>query len=364
VPPAPLPCVQWTKNNSANRWLGLRLDWIGAGLVGFTALACVLAIRLGKGAGAGTLDPGLVGLVLSYTSMLTGLLNWGVRQFSEAEQGLVAVERTRQLFLCPQEVTAQPLGDVAGDWPAQGELKLTNVSARYRAGLDLVIKGISLTIPAHTKVGVCGRTGSGKTTLAKLLFRFLELEAGSIEIDGLDISRVPLKTLRGRVTMIPQDPVLFAGPLRYSLDPSGLFAEDRLWGALEAVGMKSFVTQGEGGLDADVAEGGENLSAGQRQLLCMARALLESPRVLIMDEATSNIDGQTDERIQTMLKEKFSECTVLTIAHRIDTIMWYDRVLVLDHGKVLEFDTPSVLSKRPGSAFGALLNEYKEGKEQ
>ena len=166
------------------------------------------------------------------------------------------------------------------------------------------------------------------------------------------------------ITIIPQDPVLFAGPLRYSLDPAGRYAEEQLWAALEAVGMRDFVRAAEGGLGTDVTEGGENLSAGQRQLLCMARALLERPRVLVMDEATSNIDTATDERVQTMLQEKFADCTVLTIAHRIDTIMWYDKVLVLDHGRVLEYDAPAVLAGAPGSAFGALLSEYREGKEQ
>lgn len=355
----------WTKNNFANRWLGLRLDFIGAGLTGLSVFACVIAIRAGGGAGAGGLDAGLVGLVLTYTGTLTGLLNWGVRRFSEAELGLVAVERTRELFKCPQEGTAKPLPSVPADWPQQGAIQLAGVQARYREGLDLVIKGLDLDIPKHTKVGVVGRTGSGKSTLAKLLFRFLELVGGSITIDGIDISRVPLETLRARLTMIPQDPVLFAGPVRYSLDPAGKYTEEQLWAALEGVGLKQFFTeQVEGGLEADVAAGGENLSAGQRQLLCMARALLEKPSVLIMDEATSNIDGQTDERIQTMLRNSFSECTVISIAHRIDTIMWYDRVLVLEAGRVLEYDSPSTLAARPGSAFGALLDEYREGKSE
>jgi len=254
--------------------------------------------------------------------------------------------------------------EVSKEWPENGKIIFQNVQARYRPGLDLVICNMNLIITKHAKIGICGRTGSGKSTLAKLLFRFLELENGMITIDGRDIAQVPLGMLRSRITMIPQDPVLFAGKLRYSLDPAGLYVDAQLWSALEAVGMRTFAEQSKGGLDTDVADGGENLSAGQRQLLCMARALLEKPRVLIMDEATSNIDGQTDERIQTMLKEKFCDCTVLTIAHRIDTIMWYDRVCVLDHGTVLEYDTPSILAERSGSAFGALLEEYREGKRE
>jgi len=227
-----------------------------------------------------------------------------------------------------------------------------------------VLNEVSFHIPKHTKVGVCGRTGSGKTTLAKCLFRLMEVEAGKIEIDGVDIARVPLPVLRAKITMIPQDPTLFAGALRYSLDPSGTVSSEKLWAALESVDMKPHIENMEGGLDAEIAEGGENLSAGQRQLLCMARALLETPRLLIMDEATSNIDNKTDDKIQSMLKDAFSECSVLTIAHRIDTITWYDRVLVLDQGRVLEYDSPGVLAKTAGSEFSALLDEYRKGKNE
>jgi ABC-type multidrug transport system fused ATPase/permease subunit len=209
----------WTKNNFVNRWLGLRLDWIGASLVGSTAMACVVVIRFGIAA----LDPGLVGLVLSYTAILTGLLNWGVRRFSEAELGMVAVERTRKLFTCPQEETSTPVNGTSllskaqlpADWPASGEMRLTNVTARYRPGLPPVLRDISIHIPKFSKVGVCGRTGSGKTTLAKCLFRLMEVAGGTIQIDGVNIAQVQLKDLRSKITMIPQDPTLFAGPLRY-----------------------------------------------------------------------------------------------------------------------------------------------------
>ena len=350
----------WTKSNFVNRWLGLRLDWIGAFLVGFTAISCVLAVSFGW-----PIDPGLVGLVLSYTATLTGLLNWGVRRFSEAEMGMVAVERTKSLAACPQEFTRDAIKDIDASWPKAGEILLKNVSAQYRDGLPKVLKSINLNIGAGTKVGVCGRTGSGKSTLAKCIFRLMEIQqdGGSIKIDNLDISKVELEVLRRNITMIPQDPTLFAGPLRYSLDPGKLYTDKQIWDALELVDCKKHVEEMGKGLDSEIVEGGENLSAGQRQLLCMARALLERPKVLIMDEATSNIDGNTDNKIQEMLKTQFDDCTVLTIAHRIDTIMWYDKVLVLDHGKVREYDDPKVLASQAGSEFGALLQEYRKGRE-
>lgn len=277
--------------------------------------------------------------------------------------GMVAVERTRDMMACPQEGTVDPLS-VPIDWPQEGKISLKHASAQYRESLPKVLNEVTLEIPGGTTVGICGRTGSGKTTLAKCLFRLLEMTEGSIEIDGVDISNVELKVLRNKISMIPQDPTLFTGPLRFSLDPEDKCSDERLWQALDSVGIKITVERMANGLDADIVDGGENLSAGQRQLLCLARALLEKPSILIMDEATSNIDGKTDNKIQTMLKEVFKECTILTIAHRLNSILWYDKVLVLDQGKVLEFDSPGVLSKKEGSEFKALLSEYQKGREE
>ena len=347
----------WTKSNFVNRWLGLRLDIVGAILMGCAGLSCVLAIELGW-----ISDAGLIGLVLAYTATLTGLLNWGVRNFSDAEMGMVAVERTRNMAMCPQEGTKNPDADVPPTWPSEGAIAFRDLSVRYRENLPLVLNSLSLEIPGGTTVGVCGRTGSGKSTLAKCLFRLIETSEGSIEIDGRNIANVGLPTLRSKISMIPQDPTLFSGPLRFSLDPAHQRSDAELWKALESIGMRDHVEGMTGGLDASITGGGENLSAGQRQLLCMARALLERTRILIMDEATSNIDGASDGKIQTMLKEAFRGCTVLTIAHRIDTILWYDKALVLDDGKILEFGAPSELSKRKNSEFGALLAEFRKGR--
>merc|ERR1711953_1525806 len=262
---------------------------------------------------------------------------------------------------CPQEQTQAPL-EPPSKWPSEGKISFQDFSVRYRESLPKVLNELALEIPGGTKVGICGRTGSGKSTLAKCLFRLIESNQGAIEIDGINIARVELMNLRSKISMIPQDPVLFAGPLRYSLDPANQYSDAELWRALDSIGMKSHVEGMPSGLEATIEGGGENLSAGQRQLLCMARALLEKPKLLIMDEATSNIDGKSDGKIQVMLKEAFKDCTVLTIAHRIDTILWYDKVLVLDHGKVLEYGSPEDLSKNEDSAFKALLMEYQKGR--
>ena len=187
-------------------------------------------------------------------------------------------------------------------WPSKGEVEFRQLVVRYRPKLPTVLKGVSLTVAAGTKVGICGRTGSGKSTLALTVFRIIEAEEGTIWIDGVDIATLRLEELRSRITMIPQDPVLFAGPLRYSLDPVGAYSDTAIWDAIDAVNLRSFVEGMESGLDSQVADGGENLSAGQRQLLCVARAVLEKPKILLMDEATSNISGREDDKIQEMLR--------------------------------------------------------------
>ena len=208
-----------------------------------------------------------------------------------------------------------------------------------------------------TEIDLC--PPSGKTTMAKLLFRLIEIESGNIKIDNVDISRVDLSTLRSRMTIIQQDPTLFAGTLRHSLDPAGLYSDSELLDAIEAVGMKEFL--GEEGLEMEISDGGTNVSAGQRQLLCMARAIVQKTKILIMDEASSNLDHATDELIQRMLKERFRGCTVITIAHRLVTILDYDQVIVMSDGRVEEMGSPNELSEKPGGAFAALLNEQHHG---
>jgi len=239
----------------------------------------------------------------------------------------------------------------------KGEIKMVNVQLRYRQGLELVLKGITVSVAGGERVGVVGRTGAGKSSLMLALFRLVEVAAGSIHIDGINIAHMGLDDLRARLSIIPQDPTLFEGTIRTNLDPLGTANEEELWAVLDAVAQKAFVQSQPQGLDAPVASGGENLSVGQRQLLCMARALLKRNRVLVLDEATAAVDFETDALIQRTLRLAFVGVTVLTIAHRIQTILDYDKIMVLDQGYLAEFDTPSNLIGKKGSLFRALVEE-------
>jgi ABC-type multidrug transport system fused ATPase/permease subunit len=231
---------------------------------------------------------------------------------------------------------------------------------RYRPSDPLVLRNVSLEVRPREKVGVCGRTGSGKSSTTLALFRAVELAGGRITIDGVDIATLGLHDLRSRLTIIPQDPVLFSGTLRYNLDPTGAISTADLWRSLERVRLSDKMRADPAGLDLRVAEGGENFSVGERQLLCMARALLRGTRVVILDEATASIDSESDAIIQRMVREELRECTVITIAHRLHTIIDYDRILVLDAGAVAEFGPPQTLLATEGSHFRRLWEQAQQ----
>ena len=271
------------------------------------------------------------------------------------------------------------------NWPAEGRIEFINAKLRYRPGLPLVLKGLNISIPAQAKVGVVGRTGAGKSTLMVALLRLVELDSGCIKIDGVDIRSVGLKTLRSKIAVIPQDPVLFSGSVRTNLDPFDEFDDDRLFEVLQHVGLYSSVvknysstslsshysgdTSNVGGkgraqpiksLSEAVTEGGTNFSVGQRQLMVIARAMLTGAQVVIMDEATASVDGETDARIQRVFREEFKNATCITVAHRLNTIMDSDLVLVMDDGRAAEFDKPSSLLSREGGLFKALVDASEE----
>ncbi|XP_062546114.1 multidrug resistance-associated protein 1 isoform X17 [Armigeres subalbatus] len=334
----------------ANRWLAVRLEMVGNLIILFAAVFAVL--------GRETMNPGLVGLSVSYALQITQTLNWLVRMTSDVETNIVAVERIKEYGETQQEAAWElPNSNLPRDWPEQGRVEFQDFQVRYREGLELVLKGISFAVEGGEKVGIVGRTGAGKSSLTLALFRIIESAGGKIVIDGQDISQLGLHALRSRLTIIPQDPVLFSGTLRINLDPFNIHKDDDVWKALEHAHLKSFVKGLTAGINHEVSEGGENLSVGQRQLICLARALLRKTKVLILDEATAAVDLETDDLIQRTIRTEFKDCTVLTIAHRLNTIMDSDKVIVLDRGQISEFAAPSELLQNKSSAFYSMAKD-------
>eukprot|EP00581_Thalassiosira_minuscula_P006624 CAMPEP_0183704094 /NCGR_PEP_ID=MMETSP0737-20130205/1557_1 /TAXON_ID=385413 /ORGANISM="Thalassiosira miniscula, Strain CCMP1093" /LENGTH=1530 /DNA_ID=CAMNT_0025930911 /DNA_START=209 /DNA_END=4801 /DNA_ORIENTATION=- len=339
----------------ANFWLGLRLDAMG-GSVGAIIGGIALATNESN-----FIPAGWVGLALSYSIEVTGYLKHGVRMIAQCEAEMNSVERVLYYSnsVQPEAPSDTKLDPNLSDWPSKGSLEIQRVSMRYRDG-PLVLKGINVSIKGGEKIGVVGRTGSGKSSLMTALFRICEVEpdGGKIVIDGVDISQIGLNALRLSLSIIPQDPVMFSNTVRYNLDPFEEKSEYELWEALKKVQLAEAIAVMPGGLDEQVSEGGENFSQGQRQLLCIARSLLRKPKILVMDEATASIDNATDALIQQMIRENFASATVLTIAHRLNTIMDSDRVLVLDDGNVAEFDSPAALMNQDG-IFASMVEKSK-----
>ncbi|CAI6345762.1 unnamed protein product [Macrosiphum euphorbiae] len=337
-------------NIVANSWLAVRLETIGNFIIFFSALFSVME--------RDTLSPGIVGLSIGYALQITQSLNWLILITSEIETNIVSVERIKEYEKTPQEAAWEvPSTQPPRQWPTNGEVQFKNLKVRYHEGLDLVLKGLDLLVEGGQKVGIVGRTGAGKSSLTLSLFRIVEAAEGSILIDGIDISKIGLHTLRKRLTIIPQDPVLFSGTLRMNLDPTNNNTDAQLWSALTLAHLKAYVVGLDGGLDYEVSEGGDNLSVGQRQLVCLARALLKKTKILVLDEATASIDLETDDLIQTTIRSEFQDCTVLTIAHRLNTIMDSDKVIVLDNGFMIEYDSPANLLQDKSSAFHSMAKD-------
>ncbi|KAI8353036.1 P-loop containing nucleoside triphosphate hydrolase protein [Mortierella sp. GBAus27b] len=338
---------------AGNRWLGIRLEGLGSIIIFGSAFLSVYSLSRNI-----SVDPGLVGLSLSYALNVTLGLNWLVRMYTEVETNIVSVERIQEYVdLKPEAPEIIPDHRPPQNWPAEGRVDFSNYETRYRPGLELVLRGVNFTIQPREKIGICGRTGAGKSSLTLSLFRIIEAVEGQIFVDGIDISTIGLYDVRSRFSIIPQDPVLFIGTIRFNLDPLGVIPDQELWQALEDSHLKDYVSKLEGGLSAQVQEGGENFSVGQRQLICLARALLRKTSLLILDEATAAIDLETDALVQKIIREKFGHCTILTIAHRINTVMDSDRIMVLDQGRVSEFDSPKKLLNDPKSLFYSLARE-------
>ncbi|OQR98910.1 ATP-binding Cassette (ABC) Superfamily [Thraustotheca clavata] len=329
-------------------WFQMRLDWLSAAIVVVVAFLCI-ALRSSLGLVA-------AGLSLTYASQLSSFLSKGSMFYNMVDTMMTSVERLNYYDTLEGEDANQSVAEPPSNWPATPSIELNKVSMRYRPNLPLVLKDMSLTIEAQEKVGICGRTGSGKSSFMSALFRMVELESGSISIDGVDITSIPVLTLRSKLTIIPQDPVLFSGALRFNLDPSNEKDDLSLWQSLKRVHLAEYF-ETQGGLEFQVAEKGSNLSVGQRQLLCIARALLRDSKIVVLDEATANVDVESDRLIQAAIRECFSQVTLLVIAHRLETILHCDKILVLDQGILQEFDAPDKLLQNKDGMFSSLMQQ-------
>ncbi|KAG0045022.1 hypothetical protein BGZ83_009725 [Gryganskiella cystojenkinii] len=369
-----------------NRWLNVRLEGIASVIVLAAALFAVL--------GRNSVSASMVGMSLSYAVNISADVTWLVRCFCELQNELVCVERVKEYSEKNQEAPNETDAELPENWPSQGNIVFKNYSTRYRQGMDLVIKNVSFEVLPGEKVGIVGRTGAGKSSLTLALFRIIEAanshwaraghngsdydsdptevgvvalekveveeDGGSIEIDGVDISTIGLEHLRQHLAIIPQDPTLFVGTVRDNLDPFDQAKDVEIWEALERAHLKDYISSMPGGLSYEVTQNGENFSVGQRSLICLARALLRKTKILVLDEATAAVDVETDELIQQTIRKEFKDRTILTIAHRIKTVMDSDKILVLERGRVEEYEAPTRLMQRKESLFYKLAEQAGE----
>ncbi|CAB4255585.1 similar to Saccharomyces cerevisiae YHL035C VMR1 Vacuolar membrane protein involved in multiple drug resistance and metal sensitivity [Maudiozyma barnettii] len=364
----------------ANRWLSFRIDVVGAFVVFGSGIFILLNIN--------DLDSGLAGISLTYAISFTEGALWLVRFYAEVEMNMNSVERVKEYMNIEQEPYISTEDghniDPPVNWPQDGRIEVSDVSLRYAANLPKVIKNVSFIVDPQSKVGVVGRTGAGKSTIITALFRFLDPETGYIKIDNIDITSINLNNLRRALTIIPQDPTLFAGTIKSNLDPYNEYQDNDIFAALRRVNL---VTQNELNnrlddasdvvdndttsvtsenvnkfldLESNVTEGGGNLSQGQRQLLCLARSLLRSPKILLLDEATASIDYESDAKVQETIRQEFDKSTILTIAHRLRSVIDYDKILVMDAGEVKEYDHPYSLLLNKNSLFYSMCEKSGE----
>jgi ABC-type multidrug transport system fused ATPase/permease subunit len=325
---------------AANRWLGVRLELLGS------AIICAVGIAASCGWSMST-GIAFSGLALAYASAMTSSMNWAIRSISMVENSLTSFERIERYSSTTPErfegIAAPP------DWPTRGEIRFQELSVRYRPQLPLALKGLTFSIPAGSRVGIIGRTGSGKSTLILSLLRLIEPCGGQIEIDGIALSSLALDDVRRSLAVVPQEPVLFSGTLRDSLDPFSEYSDSEIESVLERVELKGFLAALPQGLNSDVREGGFNFSNGQRQLICLARALLRRSKVVILDEATASIDVHTDRTVQRTIRREFTGATLLVIAHRLGTVLDSNLILALQDGQLAEFGPPGDLLRAQGS---------------
>ncbi|TXG71098.1 hypothetical protein EZV62_006033 [Acer yangbiense] len=339
-------------NFAAKEWLIGRLEILSAAVVASAALCMVLLPP-------GTFSSGFVGMALSYGLSLNMSLVFSIQNQCTITNYIISVERLNQYMHIPSEAP-EVIEDnrPPPNWPAVGKVDICDLQIRYRLDAPLVLRGVSCTFEGGHKIGIVGRTGSGKTTLIGALFRLVEPVGGKIVVDGIDISTVGLHDLRSSFGIIPQDPTLFNGTVRYNLDPLSQHNDQEIWEVLGKCQLREAVEEKDHGLDSLVVEDGSNWSMGQRQLFCLGRALLRRSRILVLDEATASIDNTTDMILQKTIRTEFADCTVITVAHRIPTVMDCTKVLAISDGKLVEYNEPMKLMKNEGSLFGQLVKEY------
>jgi ATP-binding cassette subfamily C (CFTR/MRP) protein 1 len=337
------------------RWLSVRLDLF--------ANVLVLGIALFAAGFRTTVSPSKIGVVLTYSLSVTQLFSDMVAQFAQTEQNMNAAERVLEYTKVPLEGDKTTPNDPPQEWPQKGGIEFKNVELAYRKDLPLVLKDVTFDIKAGEKVGIVGRTGAGKSSLLQALFRMAEVRSGNIVIDGVDIRKIGLSVLRTQLALVPQDSTLFLGTLRENIDPMHLRTDAELISVLQRAwllppnGVSDPAAEAKFNLDATVGDEGSNYSAGEKQLLALARALAKNSRIIVLDEATSSVDVETDSKLQRTIQTEFEGSTLLCIAHRLNTIAYYDRVLVMDAGQVAEFDTVLNLFDREDSIFRSLCNE-------
>ena len=325
--------------NGCYCWLAIALELLSDLILAISAFFIVLY--------RDDMDAGLAGNCLVYIMMLPESIYYSIFASSHLENAMVSVERVHGLTNIEREdlrVRHKDLNLIEKSWPSVGCIEFKQFSTRYRPDTEIVLKSITASINPSEKIGIMGRTGSGKSSLVNSLFRVIEATAGRIVIDGIDIAEVGLDLLRQKLCVIPQDPALFQGKIRDNIDPLHIFTDEDIIEHINLVHL----TLNSDGLDMEVKENASNFSVGQKQLICIARALLRKCKIIILDEATASIDFKTDSIIQEVILERFKDCTVLTIAHRINTILHSDRIMVLDKGELVEFDTPENLRKMNG----------------
>ena len=351
------------------RWLGWQLNVVGSIFV------TIIAIVIVQGS---NMDASLGGFALTFALSYTDLIFWSLRNYVELELGMNSIERIVEYTT--METEDQGGVDVPAMWPTEGRLEVDDLVVSYAKDLPPVLKNLTFTVEPRQRVGVVGRTGAGKSSLTLALFRFLEPRQGTIHIDGIDISKIKVQDLRSRLAIIPQDPVLFSGTVRSNLDPFDEHEDGELKEALRRVHLTSDAPptpdpSGSGTLTPDrnaqnvnvfdslasaVSEGGQNLSQGQRQLLCLARAIVARPKMMVLDEATSAVDKATDALIQRSIRDGFGGATLVVIAHRLSTIADFDRILVLDEGRIVEYDAPRVLFEKKDGVFRGMVESSGE----